>query len=123
MAHILLVEDNAANAEVATLICEAAGHTVKHAGNGVEALRTLLAKEPFDLVLLDVLMPEMDGIEVAQALRGSPSHEALPIVAVTAVSGERDAEKLRGAGVDSIVTKPYRREALLQAIDEVLAGA
>ena len=123
MAHILLVEDNAANAEVATLICEAAGHTLRHAPNGIDALRKLLNKERFDLMLLDVLMPEMDGIDVAIARRDSYSHGSLPIVAVTAVSGQRDAEKLHHAGVDAIVTKPYKREQLLKAIDAVLAGA
>lgn len=123
MAHILLVEDNAANAEVATLICEAGGHSVRHAVTGIDAMRKLLAKERFDLVLLDVLMPELDGIDLAIALRGSYSYGALPIVAVTAVTGTRDAKKLREAGVDAIVSKPYKPETLLDAIAKVVTGA
>lgn len=122
MAHILIVEDNPANAEVAGVICAAAGHTVRHAANGLDVLRRLLDKERFDLILLDVLMPEMDGIELALALREAKKYGDLPLVAVTAVSGRRDTQKLIAAGVDAVVAKPYRKDELLNAIDEVLTG-
>ncbi len=122
MAHILIVEDNAANAEVASVICASAGHTVRLAANGLDVLRRLLDKERFDLMLLDVLMPEMDGIEVALTLRETKKYGGLPLIAVTAVSGRRDTEKLIAAGVDAVVSKPYRKDELLDAIDEVLTG-
>lgn len=122
MAHILIVEDNAANAEVASLLCTAAGHTVRLAANGLDVLRRLLAKERFDLMLLDVLMPEMDGIEVALTLRETTKYGGIPLIAVTAVSGRRDTEKLIAAGVDAVVKKPYKKDELLHAIDHVLTG-
>lgn len=122
MAHILIVDDNPANAEVASVVCTSAGHSVRLAANGLDVLRRLLDKERFDLVLLDVLMPEMDGLEVAQTLRETQQYGGLPLIAVTAVSGRRDTEKLLAAGVDAVVSKPYRKDDLLRAIDRVLTG-
>lgn len=122
MAHILIVDDNPANAEVASVVCTSAGHSVRLGANGLDVLRRLLDKERFDLVLLDVLMPEMDGLEVAQTLRETQQYGGLPLIAVTAVSGRRDTEKLLAAGVDAVVSKPYRKDDLLRAIDRVLTG-
>jgi CheY-like chemotaxis protein len=122
MAHILIVEDNPANADVASVLVTQAGHTVRLAKTGLDVLRRLLAHERFDLMLLDVLMPEMDGIEVVTTLRETPKHAGVPIIAVTAVTGRRDVQQLRAAGVDEIVTKPYRKAELLAAIDRILLG-
>jgi CheY-like chemotaxis protein len=123
MAHILIAEDDPANAELAVLICRQAGHTTRLVSDGAAALRRLLERERFDLILLDVLMPEVDGIEVAMALKASPRHAAIPIIGVTAVAGERDRDKLRAAGMAAVVTKPYRPEALRRAIAEALPPA
>jgi CheY-like chemotaxis protein len=121
VAHILIVEDEPTNAELVALICREEGHTARQVKDGIEALKRLLEKERFDLVLLDVLMPRMDGLDLAVALRESPATATLPLIAVTGISGERDHAQLRAAGVDRIVTKPYRPDVLRKAIREALA--
>lgn len=120
MARILIVEDDDSNAELAALICTDAGHEVTCAPDGTQALIHLLGHEEFDLVLLDVLMPHIDGITVAMTLRRSAEFQNLPIIAVTAVSGGRDTSKLLGAGMNVVITKPYKRETLLRAIQQAL---
>lgn len=120
MARILIVEDDSSNAELAALICTEAGHEVAFAKDGTEALIRVLGHEQFDLVLLDVLMPHIDGITVVMTIRRSPDFETLPVIGVTAVSGGRDTSKLLAAGMNAVITKPYKRETLLRAIDTVL---
>ena len=120
MARILIVEDDDTNAELAQVICVEAGHEVERAPDGTEALMRLLGREPFDLVLLDILMPHIDGITVAMTLRRTADFESLPIIGVTAISGGRDTSKLLGAGMNVVITKPYKRETLLRAIDQAL---
>lgn len=119
MARILIVEDEEANRDVAALICRTAGHDVAVAVDGAEAL-AVLAGQTFDLVLLDVLMPQLDGYGVARALRASERWEKLPIIGVTALAGPSDIEAMQAAGMDEVLTKPYRRRALLETIDHFL---
>lgn len=121
MAHILIVEDEPTNAELAALICKEEGHSARQVRDGIEALKRLLEKERFDLVLLDVLMPRMDGLDLVTALREAPSTAAIPIIAVTGVAGARDHHVLRTAGVDAIITKPYKPNTLRQAMRQALS--
>jgi CheY-like chemotaxis protein len=121
VAHILIVEDEPTNAELAALICKEEGHTTRLVRDGIEALKRLLEKERFDLVLLDVLMPRMDGLDLAAALKESPATAKLPIIAVTGVAGSRDQQVLRSVGVDAVITKPYKPETLRQALRQALA--
>jgi CheY-like chemotaxis protein len=121
VAHILIVEDEPTNAELAALICKEEGHTTRQVRDGIEALKRLLEKERFDLVLLDVLMPRMDGLDLATALREAPGTAAIPIIAVTGVAGSRDHQVLHSAGVDRIITKPYKPDELRKALRQALA--
>jgi CheY-like chemotaxis protein len=112
--RILLAEDNPINQRVVVRMLEHAGHTVVIAANGSEAV-SAHAAQPFDLVLMDVHMPEMDGLEAALAIRaqeGPGIH--LPIVALTA-NATAEAGCL-AAGMDGYLTKPVRREALFAAL-------
>ncbi|MDB5096610.1 MAG: response regulator receiver and sensor-containing signal transduction histidine kinase [Cyanobacteria bacterium RYN_339] len=120
VAHILIVEDEPTNAELAALICKEEGHSTRQVRDGIEALKRLLEKEHFDLVLLDVLMPRMDGLDLALALREAPATASLPIIAVTGVAGSRDQQVLRSAGVDVVITKPYKPDTLRQALRQAL---
>lgn len=122
MASILIVEDEPISAEVAAIICRAAGHLVDFAENGQQALERL-AESAFDLVLLDVLMPVMDGITFAQRQRALYGAGAVPILAVTARCGARDRAELAEVGIRSVLAKPYRSRAMLAAIDELLGLA
>jgi len=120
--QVLLVEDNLINQKVAQKLLERAGHTVTIAGNGREAL-TVLSDSVFDLVLMDVAMPEMDGLEATQAIRlreeGKPSR--MPIVAFTAHAMVGDRERCLAAGMDAYVTKPVQPPLLFQAMADALA--
>jgi CheY-like chemotaxis protein len=116
--RILLAEDNQINQLVARRLLEKQGHTVTIAGNGHEAVK-LLDREDFDLVLMDVQMPEMDGFEATAAIRvketGTGRH--IPIVAMTAHAMKGDEERCLQAGMDSYVPKPVTPAALFVAIE------
>jgi len=111
--RILLVEDNTVNQVLAVRLLEKRGHTVAVAGNGKEGLAAL-EKQPFDLVLMDVQMPEMDGFEATAAIREKEktSGNHLPIIAMTAHAMVGDKERCLEAGMDDYITKPIRVEEL-----------
>jgi CheY-like chemotaxis protein len=119
--RILLVEDNIVNQRVGTFMLQKAGHTVTVAGNGRQALE-MLARAEFDVVLLDVQMPEMDGLETIAEIRrreqGTGRH--LPVVALTAHALQGDRERCLAAGMDGYVSKPLRAEELLAVFRELV---
>ena len=119
MAHILLVEDDPIGAEVATIICEAAGHTVVHAPGGNEAL-AILAGERFDLALVDVQMPGLDGLALTRRVRANPALAHMPVVGCTAKAGAEDLALMRQAGMVDVVTKPYRNGTLRDRVAAAL---
>ena len=118
--HILVAEDNEVNQRFAVRTLTKAGHTSTVTSNGREALEAM-TKESFDLVLMDVQMPEMDGYEAAAAIR---EHEAasgtfIPIIALTAHAMKGDKEKCLAAGMNGYVTKPIKTKILLAEIARV----
>jgi len=115
--HLLLVEDNPINRRLAQSVLEREGHDVTVAENGVAALEAL-ERESFDLVLMDVQMPKLDGIETTVAIRRSEATTGghVPIVAVTAHAMAGDRERCMSAGMDGYLTKPIRPAMLLDAI-------
>ncbi|HBI46721.1 MAG TPA: hypothetical protein DDY78_28285 [Planctomycetales bacterium] len=120
--RILLVEDNVINQKVASLMLEKNGHVVVTVNNGREAIETL-ADQDFDAVLMDLQMPEMDGLQATAAIRageeGTDRH--LPILAVTAHALHGDREICLDAGMDGYLSKPIQSAQLLQALAEVLS--
>ncbi len=116
--HILLAEDNPVNQVLAVRLLERRGHVVSVAGNGREALAAL-EKESFDLVLLDVQMPEMDGFETTKAIRvrERTTGAHLPIIALTARAMKGDQERCLAAGMDTYISKPIRASELFQVIE------
>jgi two-component system sensor histidine kinase/response regulator len=116
--HVLLAEDNHVSQIIATRLLEKRGHHVVLAGNGEEAL-TALAQRSFDLVLMDVHMPCIDGFEATKAIREKEKSTRLhqPIIAMTALAMTGDRERCLAAGMDGYLTKPID----LQKLDEVLA--
>jgi PAS domain S-box-containing protein len=119
--RVLLTDDNAFNQKVGTLKLQKYGHTVVVAGSGREALARL-EQEPFDLVLMDVQMPEMDGFEATGIIRTKEKETGkhLPIIAMTGRAMKGDREQCLAAGMDGYVTKPVQDAALWRAILEVL---
>jgi CheY-like chemotaxis protein len=126
--RVLVAEDNAVNQQVAVGMLERAGHEAAVAGNGREVL-ALLEKEAFDVVLMDVQMPELDGLETTAAIRererATGAH--LPIVALTAHAMRGDAERCLAAGMDAYLAKPLQprdlASAIASAVGSVAAGA
>ena len=115
--HILLAEDNLVNQTVASRILQKQGHCVVTAANGREALDRLHS-EPFDLVLMDMQMPELDGFRATSAIRDheKASGGHLPIVAMTAHAMQGDRERCLAAGMDAYISKPIETETLLAVV-------
>ena len=121
--RILLAEDNPVNQRVALHILQKAGHSAVAVGNGREALAAL-KREDFDLVLMDVQMPEMDGFEATCAIREEEAQTGrhVPIVAMTAHAIKGDRERCLEAGMDDYVSKPVQKTELFRAIQAVTAA-
>jgi CheY-like chemotaxis protein len=122
MARILIVDDEATNVEVATVICEAAGHSVDVARNGQEAIDVLVPGK-YDIVLMDLLMPVLDGISATQQIRAKSEFASLAILGVTAVADHEEHFEMRSAGMNGVLEKPYRNKHLLAAIAEAMAAS
>jgi signal transduction histidine kinase/ActR/RegA family two-component response regulator len=115
--HILLAEDNRVNAILATRLIEKQGWKVRHVINGADAVAAL-AEDSFDLILMDVQMPEMDGFEATAAIRERERRVGghIPIVALTAHAMKGDQERCLAAGMDDYLTKPIRSKELREMI-------
>ncbi len=120
--RILLAEDNVINQKVAVHILKKSGHKVSVANNGQEALRTL-NKDRFDLILMDVQMPEMDGFEATASIRKKEKKTGfhMPIIAMTAHAMKGDRERCIEAGMDDYIAKPIKAEEVMEKIDRVIS--
>ena len=122
--HILLAEDNELNREIATALLEEAGFTLEAAENGQEAVEMLKNAGPghFQLVLMDIQMPGMNGYEAAKAIRALPEKElaSIPILAMTANAFEEDKKEALRSGMDGHIAKPIDVDTLMSTLDQVL---
>jgi len=118
--HILVAEDNPVNQKLAISILEKAGHQVTLAHNGLEAVRRWNELQ-FDIVLMDVQMPEMDGLEATRQIRSA--EEAMgkhtPIIALTAHVMSGDRKRCFAAGMDDYISKPFQKQQLLSAVERL----
>lgn len=122
-ARILIVDDNAVNRRVAEALTKKLGLFPQTAASAREALDRL-GHEPFDLILMDIQMPEMDGLETTRRIRSSPcaSLRGIPIIALTAGAFEGDRKGCLEAGMDDYLAKPILPETLRQTIDDTLSA-
>lgn len=121
-AHVLVVDDNATNRMVAQALCEMFDCTCESASDGLEAVEAARAGR-FDLILMDIKMPRMDGVTAARAIRALPGEAGeTPIVALTANADPDDAAGYLAAGMDGVVEKPMKPEHLLSVLQQALGG-
>ncbi len=119
--HILLAEDTEIIAKVITTFLRQEGHTVTHVSNGKSALNMLEHDKSLDLVLMDMRMPEMTGLEVTRSWREiEPGHKRIPIIALTANSTTIERNQCFEAGMDHFITKPVSQARLMEVIQEVI---
>ncbi len=118
---ILLVEDNLANQKFASLLLSKMGYRSDIAEDGREAIRLWRERE-YDLILMDCLLPSMDGYAATSEIRQQENnHGRIPIIALTANASKRDREKCHQAGMDEVLTKPYRKQELADLLDRWLS--
>jgi CheY-like chemotaxis protein len=122
--EILLVEDKPMNQKLATVLLEKKGHKVTTAINGREAL-DILRSQLFDLILMDIHMPEMDGLEATARIRAFENETVrrIPIIAMTAFAMKEDRDKCLQAGMDYYVSKPINTKELYSALAKVMEGS
>lgn len=118
-AKILLIEDNEQNRYLATFLLERHGYSVTHTSNGQAGVE-LAATQVFDLILLDIQLPGMDGHAVARAIRENPSLSRLPIVAVTSYAMAGDREKALAVGCDGYIEKPIDPDTFVAQVASFL---
>ena len=114
MARILLVEDNEMNSELARFLIENAGHDFVAAADGIEAL-SIAQKNSFDIILLDIQLPKMDGYAVLQQLKQIIS-PAVPVIAVSSYAMVGDTERALAAGFDGYLSKPIKAATFVQDV-------
>jgi two-component system cell cycle response regulator DivK len=115
VARILVVEDHAANMALAVFLLESAGHAVLSATDAEAGLALARDEQP-DLILMDIQLPGMDGLEATALLKAEDATRAIPVVALTALAMKGDEERIRAAGCDGYVAKPMRYREFLAII-------
>lgn len=121
--HVLIVDDNATNRLVAEAFCDMFGCTCDSAEDGLEALEAVRTRR-YDVVLMDIRMPRMDGVEATRAIRALSGPERdTPIVALTANADPEDVARYRVAGMRDVVEKPIKADRLAQALEAALSDA
>lgn len=119
MAHIVVADDDPDILNIVCLSLESMGHTVERAANGLEAVALTKASLP-QLVVMDLMMPDMNGYEATAALKADPDTAAIPVLALTAKAMRGDEERGRAAGVDAYLTKPFRISQVIEVVGQMV---
>jgi two-component system cell cycle response regulator DivK len=120
-ARVLVAEDNGVNRVLMTDLLRLAGCEVLEAVDGEQALAVARSETP-DLVVLDIMLPVMDGISVARLLKKDPNTRGIRIIAVTALAMSDDRERIMNAGCDAYLAKPFTHDQYLKAVTDVLTS-
>jgi two-component system cell cycle response regulator DivK len=115
MANILVVEDNPTNLTLATFLLQSAGHTVLTATDAEAGLAMARDQQP-NLILMDIQLPGMDGLEATALLKRDDATRAIPVIALTALAMKGDEERIRAAGCDDYISKPMNYQEFLATI-------
>ncbi len=119
-AKILVVEDNPANMKLAALLLEHAGHEVLRAGNA-DAGIAIARESGVDMVLMDIQLPGMDGLQATRLLKSDPTTRRIKIIALTAFAMKGDEERIRAAGCDGYIPKPIEYKSFLAEVARQLS--
>jgi two-component system, cell cycle response regulator DivK len=119
MARVLVVEDNASNMTLATFLLTSAGHTVLGATDAEAGLSVAREQLP-ELILMDIQLPGMDGLQATALLKADDATRAIPVIALTALAMKGDEERIRASGCDGYIAKPIRYQEFLAAIGTAL---
>jgi two-component system, cell cycle response regulator DivK len=120
--QVLVVEDNAANMKLVSMLLRKAGHGVLQANNADEAIALARAHQP-DLILMDIQMPGMDGLAATRILKEDESTRRIRVVALTALAMKGDEQRMIAAGCDGYIAKPIQYKSFLQEMGRLLAGS
>jgi two-component system cell cycle response regulator DivK len=115
MASVLVVEDNPANMTLAVFLLQAAGHTVISAVDAEVGIALARDRQP-DLILMDIQLPGMDGLEATGVLKRDATTRAIPVIALTALAMKGDETRIRAAGCDGYIAKPMRYREFLSTV-------
>jgi DNA-binding response OmpR family regulator len=115
---LLLVEDEQDMADLVTLIMKEQGYQVLHAADGSVALEKVALMPPPSLVLLDIQLPDVDGITILETIRATPNWENVPVIMLTGVASQDAFRKVRALRVQDYVLKPFKRETLLRSVNQ-----
>jgi len=121
MAKVLIIEDNRANMTLATFLLQSAGHTVLSATDA-EAGLTLARGEQPNLILMDIQLPGMDGLEATALLKGDQATRDIPVIALTALAMKGDEERIRAAGCAGYIAKPMGYRDVFATVAAQLSG-
>ena len=122
MAKVLVIEDNPANMTLAVFLLQSAGHTALSATDAEAGLMLARDEQP-DLILMDIQLPGMDGLQATGLLKQADATKAIPVIALTALAMKGDEERIRAAGCDGYIAKPLTYREVLATIASHLASA
>ncbi len=120
MAKILIVEDNPANMTLAVFLLKSAGHTIVTAVDAEAGLALARTERP-DLILMDIQLPGMDGLQATALLKSDEATRAIPVIALTALAMKGDEERIRAAGCDGYIAKPLAYKEFLATVSAQVA--
>jgi DNA-binding response OmpR family regulator len=121
MSTILIVDDSPVIQRLLSLTLQRAGYHMLAVSNGYEALE-LLSATPIDLAIVDLAMPEMDGLTLLQAIRAGAQHSYLPVIMLTASGQDQDRLTAREAGADDFLTKPASSRVLIETVNRLIGA-
>ena len=122
MKNVLIVEDSKAiRSMIRVTVEEGGGFFVVEARNGFEALKTLPTR-PFDLIITDINMPDINGLELIGFVKSNPSYKDIPLIIVSTEKSDEDKKRGIALGAAGYVAKPFRKEDLLDVVNKALAG-
>lgn len=119
--RILIVEDEESLLKLETILLTVRGYEVSGASSGKDALEKL-SGEAYDLILLDIMLPDIDGYEICRRIKEHPRHAATPVIMLTARKSSEDQELGATSGADAYLTKPFKSAMIIEVIEGLLSG-